>query len=98
MTYHKIRGVDKTTCTAEQKIAYNMAWYIWNDCRYNWTACRTRIDWSEQENAAIRDYMDNWQRNYAEKKQKVRYRQYLLCPACRSARLLDRIRTHLDKL
>lgn len=37
MKYHKIRGVDKSTCTAEQKIAYNMAWYIWNDCRYNWT-------------------------------------------------------------
>ena len=55
MKYHKIRGVDKSTCTAEQKIAYNMAWYIWNDCRYNWTDCRTRIDWSEQENAAIRD-------------------------------------------
>jgi len=34
MKYHKIRGVDKSTCTAEQKIAYNMAWYIWNDCRY----------------------------------------------------------------
>ena len=31
MKYHKIRGVDKSTCTAEQKIAYNMAWYIWND-------------------------------------------------------------------
>lgn len=67
MKYHKIRGVDKSTCTAEQKIAYNMAWYIWNDCRYNWADCRTRIDWSEQENAAIRDYTDNWQCNYAEK-------------------------------
>lgn len=70
MKYHKIRGVDKSTCTAEQKIAYNMAWYIWNDCRYNWTDCRTRIDWSEQENAAIWDYTDNWQRNYAEKNKK----------------------------
>lgn len=35
MTYHKIRGVDKSTCTAEQKIAYNMAWRIRMDCRYS---------------------------------------------------------------
>ena len=26
MKYHKIRGVDKNICTAEQKIAYNLAW------------------------------------------------------------------------
>lgn len=70
MKYHKIRGVDKSTCTAEQKIAYNMAWYIWNDCRYDWTACRTRIDWSEQENDAIRDYIDHWQRATMQKKTK----------------------------
>ena len=25
LTYHKITGVDKNVCTAEQKIAYNMA-------------------------------------------------------------------------
>ena len=25
MTYHKIRGIDKTVCTAEAKIAYNLA-------------------------------------------------------------------------
>jgi hypothetical protein len=25
MQYHKIRGVDKTVCTAEQKIAYELA-------------------------------------------------------------------------
>jgi len=25
MTYHKIRGVDKSVCTTEQKIAYNLA-------------------------------------------------------------------------
>lgn len=36
MKYHKIRGVDKSTCTAEQKIAYNCAFLIFEDCRYNW--------------------------------------------------------------
>ena len=26
MKYHKIHGVELSTCTAEQKIAYNLAW------------------------------------------------------------------------
>ena len=29
MRYHKITGVDKAVCTAEQKIAYNA---VWNTC------------------------------------------------------------------
>lgn len=28
MKYHKIRNVEKSVCTAEQKIAYNIAWRI----------------------------------------------------------------------
>lgn len=31
LQYHKIRGVDKSVCTAEQKIAYNMASRIYGD-------------------------------------------------------------------
>ena len=27
MKYHKIKNIDKSVCTAEQKIAYNLAWY-----------------------------------------------------------------------
>ena len=34
LQYHKIRGVDKSVCTAEQKIAYNMAWRIYGDIRF----------------------------------------------------------------
>lgn len=29
LKYHKIQGVDKAVCTAEQKIAYNA---VWNTC------------------------------------------------------------------
>lgn len=31
LQYHKIRGVDKSVCTAEQKIAYNMASRIYSE-------------------------------------------------------------------
>lgn len=34
LQYHKIRGVDKSVCTAEQKIAYNMASRIYGDIRF----------------------------------------------------------------
>lgn len=30
MTYHKIRGIPLTECTAEQKIAYNIAFNYYN--------------------------------------------------------------------
>lgn len=33
LQYHKIRGVEKAICTAEQKIAYNIAWRIYGDAR-----------------------------------------------------------------
>lgn len=36
MMYHKIRNVEKFVCTAEQKIAYNCAFLIFEDSRYNW--------------------------------------------------------------
>lgn len=36
MMYHKIRNVEKSVCTAEQKIAYNCAFLIFEDSRYNW--------------------------------------------------------------
>ena len=36
MKYHKIRNVDKSVCTAEQKIAYNAAFYHTFDYRETW--------------------------------------------------------------
>ena len=45
MKYHKIRGVEKTVCTAEQKIAYNCAFLIFEDCRYNWLGNTDKARW-----------------------------------------------------
>lgn len=36
MRYHKIRGVEKSICTAEQKIAYNVAFYRTDEYRDTW--------------------------------------------------------------
>lgn len=36
MKYKKIRGIDKSVCTAEQKIAYNLASYHAYDYRKAW--------------------------------------------------------------
>lgn len=50
MTYHKIRNIEKNICTAEQKIAYNLAFswrnfvkrvYNANDTAMNKNACIT---------------------------------------------------------
>ena len=41
MTYHKIKNVEKTVCTAEQKIAYNLAFanHINHGTKYNELSC-----------------------------------------------------------
>ena len=59
MSLHKIRGVDKAVCSAEQKIAYNIAWRIGGDCRYNWSAFS-----AEDERGAVEDYRRAWLRDY----------------------------------
>lgn len=70
LQYHKIRGVDKSVCTAEQKIAYNMASRIYGDIRFAkaWQQYDSgkvpaflQNDW---ESKAIRIYFTTWQRDY----------------------------------
>ena len=70
LQYHKIRGVDKSVCTAEQKIAYNMASRIYGDIRFAkaWQQYDSgkvpaflQNDW---ESKAIRKYFTTWQRDY----------------------------------
>jgi hypothetical protein len=41
MTYHKIRGVDKSVCTAEQKIAYNLAFHAHISFQNNYDKARS---------------------------------------------------------
>ena len=66
LKYHKIRNVDKFVCTAEQKLAYNIAWRISGDCRYNWHADASRAAIDAAEERAMADYLDTWQRDHAD--------------------------------
>lgn len=65
MSLHKIRGVDKAVCSAEQKIAYNIAWRIAEDIRYNWSAFS-----AEDERGAVEDYRRAWLRDHPQEAQK----------------------------
>ena len=65
MKYHKIRGVDLSTCTAEQKLAYNIAFSIYGDPRYNWSANASRAAIDAAEQKAIADYLTIWTRDHA---------------------------------
>lgn len=71
LQYHKIRGVDKPVCTAEQRIAYDMASRIYDDIRFAkaWQQYNSgnvpaflQNDW---ESKAIREYFVAWQRDYS---------------------------------
>lgn len=70
LQYHKIRGVEKAICTAEQKIAYNMAWRIYGDVRFakSWQQYDSgnvpAFLQNEWESKAIRDYFTTWRRDY----------------------------------
>jgi hypothetical protein len=57
------RNPAKSVCTAEQKIAYNMASRIYGDIRFAkaWQQYDSGNDW---ESKAIREYFITWQRDY----------------------------------
>lgn len=66
MIYHKIRGVDKSVCTAEQKLAYNIAFRISNDSRYNWAQDASASARSAAEYRATADYLHVWTQDHAD--------------------------------
>lgn len=49
MKFHKIRGIEKSVCTAEQKIAYNFA-----SADYDWVMRSNMKLWHYLENVASR--------------------------------------------
>ena len=53
MKYHKIRGVDKAICTAEQMIAYNMAFRIEISMGHEYRALSTGLAKAEARQAAV---------------------------------------------
>ena len=63
MTYHKIRGIDKTVCTAEAKIAYNLAstYAYWQRKEYREDADKySRIAVTEFISEAIAECIRMW--------------------------------------
>lgn len=57
LQYHKIRGVDKSVCTAEQKIAYNMASRIYGDIRF-------AKAWQQYDSGKVPAFLQNdWESN-----------------------------------
>lgn len=62
MKYHKIRGVDMKICTAEQKIAYNMAFraHIGFQDTYNKAKAVSAICKEDVLNQIIRIELDAW--------------------------------------
>lgn len=52
--YHKIKGIDKRICTAEQKVAYNMAFNIHIERGDEYDAMKTAVDKSN----AIAEWVD----------------------------------------
>lgn len=59
MTYHKIRNVEKSVCTSEQKIAYNCAFRIWINYGDRITSLPTVVAQDEAEKWAIKIYIDD---------------------------------------
>ena len=59
MTYHKIRNVEKTVCTSEQVIAYNIAFRIWINRGDDIAALPTAAAQDEAEKRLIRLYISD---------------------------------------
>lgn len=68
MKYHKIHGVEMSVCTAEQKIAYNLAWRANLRCGERFRACLPLVTFSEAKSCALkiaREMLDEYRLSYA---------------------------------
>lgn len=67
MKYHKIRGVDLHVCTAEQKIAYNLAWRANLRCGERFRECLHLVTLAEAKSSALklaREMFDEYRASY----------------------------------
>lgn len=77
LQYHKIRGVDKSVCTAEQKIAYNMASRIYGDIRF------AKV-WQQYDSGKVPAFLQNdWE---AKADRKAYIENEHICPMIRKRR------------
>ena len=68
MTYHKIRGVEKTVCTAEQKIAYNLASAYSDLFQADYNAMPMQFQKHEVIHKTVNFCIDMWKGNKSAKK------------------------------
>ena len=64
MKYHKIKGVEKSVCTAEQKIAANIAFRINISFGDQYKEAATAIIKDEILKKAVRVMLNAWRRDY----------------------------------
>lgn len=77
LQYHKIRGVDKSVCTAEQKIAYNMASRIYGDIRF-------AKAWQQYDSGKVPAFLQNDWESKADRKAYIENEH--ICPMIRKRR------------
>ena len=64
MKYHGIGGVKKTICTAEQKIAYNLAWSYKDILLPNFQKCSCNFQKSGLVRDSVRYLTEQYKKNY----------------------------------
>lgn len=67
MKYHKIRGVEMSVCTAEQKIAYNLAWRANLRCGEWFRECLPLVTFAEAKSCSLkiaREMFDEYELSY----------------------------------
>ena len=98
MTYHKIRGIDKMVCTAEAKIAYNLAstYAYWQRKEYRENADK----YSRSGNGIyFRSYSGMYQNvEGMQRRGKIRYRRYKRLLKRRYGKLFQRALWNFNEL
>ena len=71
MKYHKIRGVALTECTAEQKIAYNLA-FRWRDIiKKQYATALCGVARAECVRGYVRLMLDSYRRDYPDSRYNI---------------------------
>lgn len=65
LKYHKIRNVPLEVCTAEQKIAYNLAWSNIDIIKKSYDRCMTGTQKSDVVLEAVNMCIRHWKNSYS---------------------------------
>lgn len=73
LKYHKIKNIPLEVCTAEQKIAYNLAFSVSDITKKAYEKCNTGLQKSEVIAESVDLCMKSWTSAYDYEKRKSRY-------------------------